>query len=51
MARVFGMQTALVVMRPNEGEAPVQFIGEAASGKKGWTRDRGITIVYRPGAF
>ena len=49
--RVFGMQAALVVMRPKEGEAPVQFIGEAASGEKGWTRDRGITIVYRPGHF
>ena len=49
--RVFVMQAALVVTRPKEGEAPVQLIGEAASGEKGWTRDRGITILYRPGHF
>ena len=50
--RVFGMPAALVVMRTKEGEAPMQFIGEAASGEEGWTKDdRGITIVYRLGHF
>ena len=48
-ARVFGMPAALVVMRPKESEAPMQFIGGAASGEEGWTTDRGITIVYKPG--